>query len=158
MKDITNHALKAHVHPSGFARLCCCFETLFCQMQCFDWLTHLWGVYFFFMLGQSVTTHILKTAIFKYLKSFFWITGFTMNLGWTRAFKRALHDGLCSPNKITQTRLRVDWIFPWLMINWNGRSQFAPSYNWGVTLESSVITFFALADIQKHPAWESQDV
>ena len=50
MKDIANHALKAQVHPSGFARLCCCFETLFCQMECFDWLTHLqvYGVFTFF--------------------------------------------------------------------------------------------------------------
>ena len=57
MKDITNHALKAHVHPSGFARLCCCFETLFCQMQCFDWLTHLWGVHFFHAWPKRASTH-----------------------------------------------------------------------------------------------------
>ena len=60
--------------------------------------------------------------------------------------------------KNMQIRLRVDWIYPWLMINWNRRSQFAPSYDWDVTLESSVITFLALAGIQKHSAWESRDV
>ena len=67
-------------------------------------------------------------------------------------------NGLCSPKKTMQIRLRVDWIYPWLMIYWNGRSQFAPLYDWGVTLESSLITFFALADIHKHPPWESRDV
>ena len=73
MKDITNHVLKVHVHPSGFVRLCCCFETLFCQMQCFDSLTHLqvYGVFTFFMLGQSVTVHILETAIFNYQEIIF---------------------------------------------------------------------------------------
>ena len=57
MKDITNHALKADVHPSGFAHLCCCFETFFCQMQCFDWLTHLWGVHFFHAWPKCDSTH-----------------------------------------------------------------------------------------------------
>ena len=56
MKDITNHALKAHVHPSGFARLCC-FETLFCQMQCFEWMTHLRGVHFFHAWPKLDSTH-----------------------------------------------------------------------------------------------------
>lgn len=92
MKDITNHAFKAHVQPSCFARLCCCFDTLFCQMQCFDWLTHLWGVHFFFMLGQSVTLHILNTAIFNYPKSCFWSTGYAMHFGWAWEFKRTLSD------------------------------------------------------------------
>lgn len=81
MKDITNHALRAHVHPSGFAHLCCCFETLFCPMQCFDWLTHLMGCSLVFMLGQSVTLHILKTAIFNYAKTFFGAQGVQCILG-----------------------------------------------------------------------------
>ena len=52
-------------------------------------------------------------------------------LSWPHGNQFVRHDGLCSPKKIMQIRLRVDWM---------------------------VITFFALADIQKHPAWESRDV
>ena len=48
-------------------------------------------------------------------------------------FTTALMTGFAHQKKIMQIRLRVDWINPWLMINWNRRSQFAPSYDWGVT-------------------------
>ena len=59
--------LQAHVHPSGFARLCFCFERPLLTNSVF-WLGR---VFPFFTLGQSKTLHTLKTPI----KSFSWSRG-----------------------------------------------------------------------------------
>ena len=83
---------KGPCSPKWLCTLVLLFWNTFLSNAVFWWADTFMGCSLFFVLGQSVTLHILKTAIFKYLKSFFWITGFAMHLGWTRAFKRTLVD------------------------------------------------------------------
>ena len=39
LRWVENVFLKAHVYPSGFARLCLCFETVHLLIGCSDWLS-----------------------------------------------------------------------------------------------------------------------
>ena len=48
---------KGPCSPKWLCALELLFETPFCQMQCFDWLTHLWGVHFFHAWPKHASTH-----------------------------------------------------------------------------------------------------
>lgn len=68
--------LKAHVHPSGFTRMCFSFRTLLLSNSVFWWAE-----------CSLLTLHTLKIAIFNYAKSFFWNTGLAKPFSWMWALK-----------------------------------------------------------------------
>ena len=80
-----------NVHPSGFARLCFCFQTLPLSNAVF-WLADTFVGFSLISRLAKEWLRTLKKTISNYAKSFFWSTGRTMHSGWTWAFE-ANHPG-----------------------------------------------------------------
>ena len=57
-----------------------------------DTFTGVWGVHFFSCLAKAWLYTYWRQQFSTTKKSFFWITGCAMHLGWTWAFKRTLVD------------------------------------------------------------------